>query len=178
MTTQKIYIMISFTNSILGKIIKKYIRDPYVHVSIITTKDASYGYSFGRKNLNNPFVGGFVKEHYDDWLSKFPSAYCRILELEVKEKSYLKILEIINHFENNAGEYSYNVLGLFLRVFGKGFCLKNKYFCSQFVSHVLKEANIKLFDKKETLVTAKDFKENSQLKTVYEGSLYLRSIST
>ncbi len=176
MKTYKIYIMISFTHSVLGKIIKAYTKERYVHVSIITTKDASHGYSFGRKNLNNPFIGGFVIENYDEWFEKFPNAYCRILELEVKEKSYHEILNIINHFENNAKKYSYNILGLFLRIFGKGFSFKNKYFCSQFVSHVLKEANVMDFDKEDTLVTAKDFRLNTRFSIVYEGSLYLRNI--
>lgn len=176
MKTHKIYIMISFTHSVLGKIIKAYTKERYVHVSIITNKDASHGYSFGRKNLHNPFIGGFVIENYDEWFEKFPNAYCRILELEVKEKAYYEILNKISHFEKNAENYSYNILGLFLRFFGKGFSFKNKYFCSQFVSHVLKEAHVMDFDKEDTLVTAKDFRENNRFNIVYEGSLYLRNI--
>ena len=172
MAIQKIYIMISFTNSVLGKVIKKYTKDPYVHVSIITTKDASYGYSFGRKKLNNPFIGGFVKENYSEWQSKFPNAYCRVLELEIDDEAYSKLLKIIDHFENNSDKYSYNVLGLFLRAFGKGFAMKNKFFCSQFVSHILNEIDMNIFDKKETLITAGDFEKSSQFKVVYDGSLY------
>lgn len=59
---KKIYIIMSFTGTILSRIIKMYEHDKYCHVSISLDKKLNQMYSFGRLNPYNTFIGGLVHE--------------------------------------------------------------------------------------------------------------------
>ena len=62
MTENKVYILLTDTGSLLTKLIKLYTKKPYNHASISFDFELSEVYSFGRKKVENPFHGGFVKE--------------------------------------------------------------------------------------------------------------------
>lgn len=62
---KKIYIVLTYTGTILSKIIKLYTKKEYSHVSIALDQDLKYMYSFGRLNPYNAFIGGFVHEEID-----------------------------------------------------------------------------------------------------------------
>ena len=48
---------------------------------------------------------------------------------------------------------------------------KYNYFCSQFVSSLLKKSGIQLIDKQTGLTGPRDFRECRELNLVYEGNL-------
>jgi len=60
--TKKIYIVLTYTGTILSKVIRVYTRAEYCHVSLSLDKRLRKMYSFGRLNPYNPFIGGFVHE--------------------------------------------------------------------------------------------------------------------
>ena len=62
---KKIYIILTYTGTILSKIVKIYTRRENSHVSISLNEDLTKMYSFGRLNPYNPFSGGFVHEEID-----------------------------------------------------------------------------------------------------------------
>ena len=47
---KKIYIILTHTGTMLSKIIKKYTKDEFSHVSIALDKELNRMYSFGRLN--------------------------------------------------------------------------------------------------------------------------------
>ena len=57
---KKIYIILTFTGTILSRIVRIYTRKEYSHVSISLDQDLTKMYSFGRLNAYNPFSGVFV----------------------------------------------------------------------------------------------------------------------
>ena len=59
---RKIYIVLSFTGTILSRIVRFYTRKEYSHVSIALDENLDEMYSFGRLNPYNAFIGGFVHE--------------------------------------------------------------------------------------------------------------------
>jgi hypothetical protein len=59
---KKIYIILTYTGTILSQIVKVYTRREFSHVSISLDEDLTKMYSFGRLNPYNPFSGGFVHE--------------------------------------------------------------------------------------------------------------------
>ena len=59
-TNKKIYIMLSFTGTILSRIVKVVTLKEYSHVSVALDLEFNSLYSFGRINPKNPFSGGFV----------------------------------------------------------------------------------------------------------------------
>lgn len=59
---RKIYIVLTYTGTLLARIVRFYTKKKYSHVSIALDEDLSRMYSFGRLNPYNAFVGGFVRE--------------------------------------------------------------------------------------------------------------------
>ena len=51
---KKIYIVLTYSGTILSRIIRAYTGDEYSHVSIALDKDLEEMYSFGRLNPYNP----------------------------------------------------------------------------------------------------------------------------
>ena len=65
MQNKKIYIVLSQTGTWFSRAIKFFTKDPYNHASISLDKELNHMYSFGRKKVNNPLRGGFVREYTD-----------------------------------------------------------------------------------------------------------------
>ena len=57
---RKTYIILTYTGTILSKIVKIYTKKEYSHVSISLDSDLTQMYSFGRLNPYNPFIGGIL----------------------------------------------------------------------------------------------------------------------
>lgn len=61
-TIKTIYVLLTDTGTLFTKIIRCFTNAPYNHVSIVLDEELNEIYSFGRKNLRNPFFGGFIRE--------------------------------------------------------------------------------------------------------------------
>lgn len=167
---KKIYIVLTYTGTILSKIIKMYTRKEYSHVSISLDENLESMYSFGRKNAYNPFWGGFVRESTKfGTFKRFKRSKTKIYSLEVSDEDYSKIKNIIDEFNTNKDKYSFNVLGLI------GVCLNykvkrvNSFYCAEFVKYVLENTSIKL--NIPDVVKVDDFEKINGSKVVYTGNL-------
>ena len=58
----KIYIVLTFSKTLLSRVIKGYTKAEFAHVSLSLDDRLDMMYSFGRLNSYIPFWGGFVKE--------------------------------------------------------------------------------------------------------------------
>lgn len=166
-----IYILLTRTNSTLSRVIASHTKEDYVHASIILNNHVEHGYSFSRRKMTNPLIGGFVKEDYPEWVTYFKDVQCCIYELEVTDKQYQKVDEIIKSFDAEKKKYKYHFLGVVAQSLKIDYERKNRFFCTQFVSHVLMEAGALDLDKPPIHVRSDDFRNHQQLKQVYEGSL-------
>lgn len=166
---KQVYILLTNTGSLLTKLIKLYTKKPYNHASIAFDRQLSEVYSFGRKTIRNPFIGGFVKEDVKAGL--FKQADCAIYSMTVTEDQIQKIKHYLKPFEAQKKDYRYNFLGLFGVMFNKPIKRKNAFFCSQFVAYLLKESNIIAFDKPLPLITPHDLQHAPKFQIVYEGKL-------
>lgn len=166
-----IYILLTKTNSKLSKAIASRTKETYVHASIITSNHLEYGYSFSRRKITNPIIGGFVKEEYPVWVEYFEDVQCCIYELEVTKAQYKKIKEIIKSFDEEKEKYKYHFLGLVGQSFNIDIERKNRFFCTQFVAHVLTEAGALELNKLPIHTRSEDFKNHEKLTLVYEGPL-------
>lgn len=169
MTEKQVYILLTNTGSLLTRLIKLYTKKPYNHASIAFDRQLSEVYSFGRKTVRNPFIGGFVKEDVKAGL--FKQADCAIYSMTVTKDQIQKIKQHLKPFEVQKKDYRYNFLGLFGVMFNKPIKRKNAFFCSQFVAYLLKESNIIAFDKPLPLITPHDLQHSPKFQIVYEGKL-------
>ena len=110
---KKIYLVLSYTGTILSRVIKMYTRKEYSHVSISLDKKMEHMYSFGRLNPYNPFIGGFVQEspHYGTF-KRFKHSKIKILSMDVSDEDYERIKKTIQKFEKNHEKYGFNLMGV------------------------------------------------------------------
>lgn len=166
-----IYILLTKTSSTLSRAIASCTKEDYVHSSIILDSHLEYGYSFSRRKIHNPLIGGFVKEEYARWVEYFKNVQCCIYELEVTVQEYESIREIIQNFEDEKEKYKYHFLGLLAQSVNIDYERRNKFFCTQFVAHVLSESGALKLEKHPLHTRSEDFRSHEKLKLVYEGAL-------
>lgn len=167
---KKIYIVLTYTGSILSKIVKMYTRREFSHVSIALDEDLQEMYSFGRTFAFCPFIAGFVHEQPNKGTFKrFKKTKTRVYSLEVPDNKYEKVLEIIKDFKENKKQYSFNIIGLACVVIHLKFKREKSFYCAEFVKYVLEQSQIK--DSLPDLIKPEDFKEIEGLNVVYNGML-------
>lgn len=166
---KKIYIVLTYTGTILSKIIRIYTKKEFSHVSIALDEDLKEMYSFGRLNAYNPFWGGFVHEGLDrGTFKRFKKTKARIYSLTVDDEQYEKVKEVIRDIQNNRFDYNYNMLGLVAVLINYRVKRERCFYCAEFVKYVLEESKIcHLPD----VVKPEDFKEIDNLSVVYNGQL-------
>lgn len=168
---KKIYIILSYTGTILSRAVKLWTRKKYSHASISLDEKLEEMYSFGRTNPYNPFYGSFVHES-PKWgtLKRFKNTKSIIISLEVSSKQYYKIKDEINFFKSKGSKYyTFNRLGIIYAGFGKDKKKINGYYCSEFVKHLLDKAEI--MHNLKNPVQPMNFLELDNIKIVYEGKL-------
>lgn len=169
---KNIYIMLSYTGTAPSKIIKLFSKEKYSHVSIALDPELRELYSFARKKVNNPFIGGFIKEEIDNGIyKKFYNTKCYIYSIEVTEEQYEEVRNIINEFEIKKHNLHYNMIGLLGVVFNVPIERRNHYFCSQFVSEVLIRSGVFNFNVSPALVQPGHFYNMENKNVVYAGLL-------
>ena len=167
---KKIYLILSHSGTIPSKLIKFYTGFKYSHISIALRKDIKLMYSFGRKKYNNPFDGGFIIEDKNGkFYKKFNNTKCIIMELEIENANYNKLLKLLNQYKENMNIYKYDFLGIIFNIFNINYKRKNYSVCSEFVGRLLEVSNIYIFNKKN--IRPKDFFSIPNIKIVYEGLL-------
>lgn len=167
---RKIYIVLTFTGTMLSRIVRFYTREEYSHVSIALDEDLSHMYSFGRLNPYNPFIGGFVQESpkYGTF-KRFKKTKSKIYSVEVTEEQYSQIKELITEMTHNKNEYHFNVLGLFAIALHVKIKKEKTFYCAEFVKYVLDCSNIDF--NLPDLVKPNDFNDIAGGKEIYQGRL-------
>lgn len=169
MCVREVYLLFTDTGSYLSKAINLYTKKPLNHVSIGFNKDLTEVYSFGRKQPNNPFIGGFVKENIKGPFLR--NASCAIYRFHVSNEDYQYIRNHIKNIEKKQNLYRYNFIGLFGVMLHIKINRKSAYFCSQFVATVLQHISTFQFKKPPYFTTPSDLRELEGLELVYEGTL-------
>ncbi len=167
---KKIYIVLSYTGTILSRIVRLYTHKEYSHVSIALDRNLEYMYSFGRLNPYNPFIGGFVQEspNYGTF-KRFKNTKTKIYSLEVSDEDYLKIKNAIEEVSRNRETYKFNVIGLITVMIHYHIKREKCFYCAEFVKHVLNSSNLEL-DLPE-IIKPDDFQKVNGMDLIYIGRL-------
>lgn len=165
-----VYIVLTDTGSVLTKAIKFFTKAPYNHVSISLDPTFKTLYSFGRKRPRNPFTGGFVEESfYEGTFKRFDKTSCLVLEMEIDDDIYDRLINNLEIFKSQSDIYHYNFIGLIGAAIGKQVSRRNGYYCSHFVAKVMEDSDLKFWDIPTYLVAPHDFANIDEFKVVYEG---------
>jgi len=167
---KKIYIVLTYTGTILSRIIKGYTGAEFSHVSLSLNENLTEMYSFGRLNPYNPFIGGFVHEYINKGTFKrFKNTIAKVYSLQLEDKQYEKINNIINEIKENKEHYKFNIIGLFAAGFNIKITHNYSFYCAEFVKYVLELAEIKTG--LPQIIKPESFKEMEGLKEIYSGKL-------
>ncbi|MEB2298572.1 hypothetical protein LAV72_02885 [Lysinibacillus xylanilyticus] len=170
-----IYIVLTKTGTLLSKAIGMYTGKEMNHASIAFDEELFEMYSFGRRQLNNPLSGGFLREDAERGL--FETADCVIYRCKISHYQYLEMMKIIEYMHWNRDRYKYNFIGLFGVMMQKEVRRERAYFCSQFVAMLLKVGGLKVYQN-PALMTPHCIAQLPYLEKVYAGKLadYLQSV--
>ena len=181
---ENIYAVASYTYTWPGRLIKAraalkfwnpYPGAQYSHISLSRDQHLNNMMSFARKEIHNPFHSGLVKEDIREGLFQIHSSLNQIavMEIPVMKEEYQQISDMMDFFWENREQYGFNFLGLMkMLLCGKGMESKNRYFCSQWVSTVLKECGIPLLEGVEPYnIRPFDIYGALSSNIVYEGSV-------
>ncbi len=178
MNKKYIYLVFSNTGTILSKCINYYTKDKYVHVSLSLDDSFEKMYSFGRIYPSNPFIGGLVEENLKDGVYKrFQNSQCVIYKIEVSNKQHSLLIEELEKFLKDQKKYKYSLLGLIGVALQRPIKRPNRYFCSEFVSHLLIKSNIYNSNKIPSLTKPSDLLDINHKEFIYEGLIYNYEVS-
>lgn len=165
-----IYLVFTKTGTWLSKLIYTISKIKYAHASISFDDSFTKMYSFGRTNPDDPFSGGFVEENlYEGVYRKFSSCECLIYKVEVTNKQFKRLQELVNEFSKEKFKYRYNLLGLLGVLLNLPIKRKNYYFCSQFISEILLESYVFEYHKEPELIKTSDLFSIKNKTLIYQG---------
>lgn len=166
-----IYLALVDTPGVFAYLIRRFLRQKYIHVVLSMDARLEEAYSFGRRNPRIPLSAGFEREDKRKILRAFPTADYMVCELTCSDEQKEKIRKRLESDYRRRWHYHYAVIGLPFIVCGRAFYQKNHYTCSSYLARVLADNGIPVSDKHFSLVTPKDFYLYPDKKVLFEGSL-------
>ena len=168
--SKNVYIILTYTGTVLSKIIKFYTGAEFSHVSIALDEDLNEMFSFGRLNPYNPFIGGFVQEGIDiGTFKRFKNTIAEIYSIELTNKQYKLLKKEIKKIEKQKDCYRFNTIGLFAVAFNKRIKRHNCFYCAEFIKYLVDSADLNLG--LPDIIKPIDFKQIDKLELKYKGVL-------
>lgn len=166
-----IYLAMVDTPGIFAYLIRRFLKQKYIHVVLSMDERLEEAYSFGRRNPRIPLSAGFEKEDKEKILRAFPTADYMVCELTCSKEQKEAIQRRLERDYRRRWHYHYAVIGLPFIVCGIPFYQRRHYTCSSYIARVLADNGICISEKHFSLVTPKDFCLYPDKKLVFEGSL-------
>lgn len=170
---KKIYVMLTRTDTVPAKMIRKFACGEFSHVSVSLYPRTDHFYSFARRHINNPLFAGFISENiHTKVFARYPYALCAVYEFEVSDQSYERAKKLLSYFRAHRREATYNFMGAIASKMGITIRRKYKFTCSQFVAFVLYYSKaVKKLPKDPYLMLPNDFTKIEEARLIYKGRL-------
>ena len=169
---KQVYVIVSKTGTLASRLIKIFTHDKYNHASISLRPNLKTIYSFGRKYVNNPVYGGFVKESPDyGTFTKFPHSKIEVIAFDVTDETYYSLEGYLENMYEHKKDYKYNYIGLFTGMLNKNYKRDNYFYCSEFVAYILDKFNIVEKGFSNRFVKPMDFLNIKNGRVVYKGEI-------
>ncbi len=169
---KKIYILLSRTNTVPARIIRRFIPGNFSHSSVSLYPCTNTFYSFARRKLHNPLVGGFISEDIHSFIfAKFPNTPCKVYSFEISDDAWMKARKNILFFKKHYRQATYSFAGMITSRMGFKLIRKYKFTCSSFVAHILNSTEEIKLPKAPCLMLPNDFLDCQGMKLEYEGML-------
>lgn len=168
---KRIYIVLTYSGTVLSRIIKIYTKNEFSHVSISFDENLEQMYSFGRLNAYNPFIGGFVHEGINiGTFKRFKNTKTVIYSIYITDEQYKRMLNIIKRIKQFEKTYKFNFIGLVAVSLHKRIHREHAFYCAEFVKYLLENAQIE--NNLPDIIKPEDFLHLENIREEYRG--YLR----
>ena len=158
-----VFVVLTYTHSTMAKMIKAVTDGTYSHASIALDTNLKNMCSFNRQ--------GFVDEDIrGEGFSHDAAQYCLYMYLASNDE-YNTISEIIDQFRNQRDKFKYSTKGLINYLVNKETTSTEEWFCSEFVSYLLHEANPKLLKKHYSLYSPDDLATTRKMIKISSGPI-------
>lgn len=163
---QPVYVFLSNAHTEFGRVIQWYTQEPYTHSSIAFNEKLSPMYSFMSKGFAiEDIKGGEYKKHED--VATF-SLYAVMVKKEAAELMHNTCEEFRQHME----KYRYNILGCANLVVNFGLKERDdKWFCSEFVSYILKQGTDLFKNTSRLLIKPLDLIKDRRVVHIMHGKI-------
>lgn len=142
-TSQNIYIIMSSTETRMGKIIQYVTGNRYNHLSLSMDSNLRQIYSFSRYNYSSPLVGGFVEESVCRFCYKSKrNIIVKVYKIPLTTDKYCEIEDYVKSLLNDSNQYIYNTFSALAHVIGKRKPVYKAYTCVEFIGQILKRSGI------------------------------------
>lgn len=168
----QIYIAFVDTPGFFAGIIRRVIKQKYIHVVLSLDPYLEEAYSIGRRHPAVPLIAGFEKENKYRILRAFPDADYMICSIRCTSDQKQYIEQELSMAMKRRFRYHYAIIGLPFILLNIPFYQKNHYTCSSYLGRLLEDAGVCKWDKHFSLVTPRDFFEMKEKEKIFEGSLY------
>lgn len=130
-----LYVMLSRTDTGMGRLIRAVCRYPYNHVSLSLDADFSGFVSFARYVRDTPLYGGFIRETPERYLADGRDVRVRIFRLEISQNRRRELAALFSR----AGEEGliYNTYDALACALGGSFPLPGADTCLSFACRIL-----------------------------------------
>ncbi len=137
MEQRYIYVVFSATPYQIGKLIRKFTKETYNHVSIALDPALLQLYGFARRYYHTPFYGGFVRESLSRYHVKGKVTRVCICKLPVTAAQYTELEALFQQMYTDADTYLYNHLSVLGALLHKPIRVKYAYTCVEFCVNIL-----------------------------------------
>lgn len=165
-----IHIMLVHVDTLVLKSIRFYTKKKYNHISLSIDGNMSNFYSFGRKVIWFPLIGGLIKENINKGIYKqYKNTNCLISEMNISDEEFNRLKTLLDFFLENSYKFKYNYAAILGIVLNKPISIKNRFTCSEFVAYLLSQSGIFSFNTDISSILPEDFIRLPKLIKVYEG---------
>lgn len=164
-----LYVMISRTQTFMGKLIRLFVRYPYNHVSLTLDPTLQRWVSFARFRKDAPLYGGYIQEPVERYLAGCASVQVRIFRLEISEERYRQLETLFEQAgSNQKNGLIYNTFDAVASATGHHVTVPNAYTCLSFACQVLGE-NFKTIQELDMALSAHLFFEGELSRLVRDS---------
>lgn len=135
--TKKLYVMISKTDTGVGKLIRQVTKFPYNHVSLTLDESFRTWVSFARYIQDTPLYGGFIVEPVERYLAKGQRIDVRIFAVDIPEDRYTRLKELFSLAGKQDPRLLYNLFELVTASVGIDVPISGAYTCLGFANTIL-----------------------------------------
>lgn len=167
-----IYILLTRSETVLSKAVRLITDDTYTHISISFDSRLRLLYSSSRKNGRTIFPAGPCRESLTrGYYKRHSHIPCAICALHVEDDVYYSVKKEVGRIISDPGRCHFNILGLLLCHFNIPFRRRRHFFCSQFVSEVLRNGRALGLPKEPALMRPVDYMWLPELTLLFQGRI-------